>query len=210
VARVQGIVSDYAGVLTAPLAASFRRYSELTGVPLEALGAALAALAERDGENPLFALERGEITSATFLERVGDEVSAAIGRTIDLGDFPRQYFAGLTPNEPMLDWLRRARAGHGLRLALLTNNVREWEPLWRGEHIEELFETIVDSGFVGLRKPDPRIYALTLERLGLAAEECVFVDDLAPNVATARELGFHAILFADAEQAIGEIEALLR
>jgi putative hydrolase of the HAD superfamily len=109
----------------------------------------------------------------------------------------------------MLDWLRSARARHGLRLALLTNNVREWQPLWRTEHLDELFETIVDSGFVGLRKPDPRIYALTLERLGLRAEECVFVDDLAPNVDAARELGFHAVLFADAEQAIAEIEALL-
>ena len=91
--------------------------------------------------------------------------------------------------------------------------MREWEPLWRSKlpEIDELFEVVVDSAFVGLRKPDPAIYELTLERLGdgVRAEDCVFVDDLEVNCDAARALGMAAVRFADAEQAIAEIESAL-
>ena len=74
--------------------------------------------------------------------------------------------------------------------------------------IDELFEVVVDSAFVGMRKPEPEIYALTLERLGLPAEACVFVDDLEPNVEAAREAGMHGIVYRDTAQAIAELDAL--
>ena len=109
----------------------------------------------------------------------------------------------------MIELVRELR-GDGIRAALLTNNVREWEPLWRAKlpEIDELFEVVVDSAFVGLRKPDPAIYSLTLERLGgVAAERCVFVDDLEVNCDTARELGMTAVRFESADQAIPEIRA---
>ena len=76
--------------------------------------------------------------------------------------------------------------GRGYRMALLTNNVREWEPLWRAMlPVDEIFEVVVDSAFVGIRKPEPEIYELTLERLGggIGARECLFVDDVEDNVA---------------------------
>jgi putative hydrolase of the HAD superfamily len=97
-------------------------------------------------------------------------------------------------------------------MALLTNNVREWEPLWRSMlPVDEIFELVVDSGFEGVRKPDPEIYRRTVERLGdgVAAENCLFVDDVEVNVAAARELGMRAIHFRDNDQAIGEIRAEL-
>ena len=81
---------------------------------------------------------------------------------------------------------------------MLTNNVREWEPLWRSMlPVDEIFELVVDSGFVGMRKPDPEIYELTLARLGAAisAEECLFVDDILVNVETARAIGMTAVHF---------------
>jgi putative hydrolase of the HAD superfamily len=88
--------------------------------------------------------------------------------------------------------------------------VREWEPLWRAKlPVDEIFETVVDSAFVGLRKPDPAIYAIVLERLRLPAAACVFVDDIAVNVEAARELGFAAVRFRDTDQAIAELDALL-
>ena len=93
---------------------------------------------------------------------------------------------------------------------MLTNNVREWEPLWRTKlPIDEIFETVVDSGFVGLRKPDRAIYELVLERLGLPAAACAFVDDLAVNIEAARGLGFAVVHYRDTEQAIAELDALL-
>ena len=88
--------------------------------------------------------------------------------------------------------------------------MREWEPLWRAKlpEVDELFEVVVDSAFVGLRKPDPAIYELTLERLGgVAPERCVFVDDLDMNCDAARELGMTAVRFENADQAIPEIRA---
>src|SRR4051794_21827083 len=97
---------------------------------------------------------------------------------------------------------------------LSTNNVREWEPLWRAKlpDVDELFEVVVDSGFVGMRKPDPEIYTLTLERLGdgLRAEDCAFLDDIEVNCETARSLGMTAIRFVDNKQAIAELDAALR
>ena len=125
--------------------------------------------------------------------------------------FKEIYFEALHPNEPMIELMREIKAT-GIRMALLTNNVREWEPLWRSMlPVDELFELVVDSGFVGIRKPDPPIYELTIERLGdgIAAGECLFVDDVAVNVATARELGIDAVRFRDNDQAIPEIRAEL-
>jgi len=95
-------------------------------------------------------------------------------------------------------------------MAMLTNNVREWEPLWRSMlPVDEIFETVVDSGFVGCRKPESRIYELTLERVGHPAEACLFVDDVLVNCEGARKAGLHAVHFQDNEQAIGEIRAAL-
>jgi putative hydrolase of the HAD superfamily len=92
---------------------------------------------------------------------------------------------------------------------MLTNNVREWEPLWRSMlPVDEIFETIVDSAFVGCRKPEAEIYALTVKRLGLPAQACLFIDDLAPNCEGARAAGMQAVHFRDNEQAVAEIRAL--
>jgi putative hydrolase of the HAD superfamily len=106
--------------------------------------------------------------------------------------------------------MRKIRDG-GRRMAMLTNNVREWEPLWRSMlPVDEIFELVVDSGFVGMRKPDAAIYKLTLERLGgVPAEECLFVDDSDVNVEAARELGMTAVHYRHNDQAIGEIRAAL-
>ena len=102
----------------------------------------------------------------------------------------------------------------GLRMALLTNNVREWEPHWRAKlpDIDEIFELVVDSAFVGMRKPERGIYELTLERLGggIRAEECVFLDDTDVNCAAAAELGMHAVRFESDDQAIDALESVLR
>jgi putative hydrolase of the HAD superfamily len=98
----------------------------------------------------------------------------------------------------------------GYRMALLTNNVREWESRWRTlAPIDDIFGLVVDSAFVGMRKPDPEIYALTVERLGVAAGECLFVDDVERNCEAARSGGMSAVVYRDAEQAIAEIRAAL-
>ena len=109
----------------------------------------------------------------------------------------------------MVAYLRDLHA-RGYRLAMLTNNVREWEARWRPMvPVDELFELVVDSAFVGMRKPDAEIYELTLQRLGLPAAACVFIDDIEVNCTTAAALGMHAVWFRDTDQAIAEVEAAL-
>jgi putative hydrolase of the HAD superfamily len=131
---------------------------------------------------------------------------------VELEGFGERYFEHLHPNEEMIELMRRLR-DRGLRMALLTNNVREWEPLWRAKlpDIDEIFEVVVDSAFVGMRKPEPGIYELTLERLGdgVSAADCLFVDDIEANCEMAVELGMTAVHYREPEQAIREIEATL-
>jgi putative hydrolase of the HAD superfamily len=197
------LICDFGGVLTTPLQAGFLAYQEEAGVSLEELGIAMARATEEHGDHPLFVLERGEISEAEF----GERLERHLGAHFDVNRLRTLFFEGLEPNTPMIELVGELHY-RGIRTALLTNNVREWEPLWRAKlpEVDELFELIVDSAFVGLRKPDPAIYSLTLERLGgVAPERCVFVDDLDVNCDTARELGMTAVRYENAGQAIPEI-----
>jgi putative hydrolase of the HAD superfamily len=203
VSRIRAIISDFGGVLTNPLWEAFAAWNERVGADPGVLGAALQKAGEAQGEHPLYALERGEMTEEEFTAAV----QAQLPPEIHLDGFSDIYFAHLHPNEPMIDLMRDLR-GRGFRMAMLTNNVREWEPLWRAKlPVDEIFEVVVDSAFVGMRKPERAIYELTLERLGdVNAEECVFVDDLDVNCAMATELGMTAVHYVSPEQAIAEIE----
>jgi putative hydrolase of the HAD superfamily len=205
---IRAVISDFGGVLTSPLVGSFLKFQEHSGVSLEKLGNAMAELArESDGEHPLFRLEKGLISEAEFLRQLGEALGG-----VELEGFGERYFEHLHPNEEMIELMRRLR-DRGLRMALLTNNVREWEPLWRAKlpDIDEIFEVVVDSAFVGMRKPEPGIYELTLERLGdgVSAADCLFVDDIDANCEMAVELGMTAVHYREPEQAIREIEATL-
>ncbi|MGD9736667.1 MAG: HAD family hydrolase [Solirubrobacterales bacterium] len=206
---IEAVVCDFGGVLTTPLFEAFAKIQEEFGIESEDLGGAMQLLAEREGENPLFPLERGEIPEDLFLKKLDAALQELLGRETHVHRFRIALFEGLEPNPPMIELMRELR-GRGLRMAMLTNNVREWEPLWRAMlPVDEIFEEVVDSGFVGHRKPEPRIYEITVERLGLPFEGCLFVDDLEPNVAAAEELGMRAVHFRDNEQAIPAIRAAL-
>jgi putative hydrolase of the HAD superfamily len=208
-AEIEAIVSDFGGVLTTPLLTSFMAIQDEIGITPENLGKGMRAITEEDGANPLYALEKGEITEAAFLERLSDGLEPLLGHRPQLHRFREVYFEALHPNPPMIELMRELKA-RGLRMGLLTNNVREWEPLWRSMlPVDEIFETVVDSGFVGCRKPEARIYEMTLERLGLAAGSCLFVDDIAVNCDGAQAAGMSAVHFRDNEQAIAEVRALL-
>ncbi len=206
---IQAIISDFGGVLTTPLLESFLAFERSAGVSPEAFGHAMMAIAERDGANPLFELETGRMTAAAFLESLGRELSRQLEREVDLSGFGEHYFSHLHPNQPMIDFMRDLR-GRGYRMALCTNNVREWDPLWRAKlPVEEIFGVVVDSGFVGTRKPEPRIYELTLERLGVPASAALLIDDIEVNCTAARELGLQAVWFRSTEQALADVEAAL-
>jgi len=196
------VISDFGGVLTNPLEEAFLAYQEESGIPLAELGSAMFAIGERDGENPLYRLEKGLLAEAEFERIMQDQLRSQLGEETEFIDFSESYFSHLRPNDPFIEFLREYKAGGG-RLALLTNNVREWEPRWRAMlPIDELFETVIDSGFEGTRKPERRIFEITLERIrkldGLGEiepGECVLVDDIEINCEAAVEFGFGAVRY---------------
>jgi putative hydrolase of the HAD superfamily len=207
--EIEAIVSDFGGVLTTPLLRSFLAVQDEIGISTEDLGKAMRAATEKRGENPLFEMERGEMAENDFLELLADALEPLAGHRPHLHRFREIYFEALHPNEEMIGLMRELKAS-GLKMAMLTNNVREWEPLWRSMlPVDEIFEEIVDSAFVGCRKPEARIYELTLERIGMPAEACLFIDDLHPNIEGAEAAGMCAVHFRDNAQAIGEIRAAL-
>ena len=207
--KIDTIVSDFGGVLTTPLIQSFMAFQDQTGISTETLGKAMQAAAEANGENPLFEMERGEITEVAFLEQLTDSLEPLLGHRPEMHRFKEIYFEALEPNQPMIELMRELKAA-GYTMAMLTNNVREWEPLWRSMlPVDEIFEDIVDSAFVGCRKPEARIYELTLERIGMPAGACLFIDDLQPNIEGAEAAGMSAVHFRDNEQAITESRAAL-
>ena len=207
--RIEAIISDFGGVLTSPLLDSFAALQDSSGISLDALGKAMGAIRERDGVHPLFELETGRTTESAFLEQLSNALSAGRGARTELHGFGERYFANLHPNERLIDYMRELH-DRGYRTAICTNNVREWEPLWRAKlPVDEIFDVVVDSAFVGIRKPDPGIYEITLERLGVPAQATLFVDDVELNCHAARELGIEAVWFRDTEQAIEDIERAL-
>lgn len=207
--RIEAIITDFGGVLTSPLQESFVGVLGTAGISLEELGKAMVAVTERQGSNPLIELETGRVSEQAFMDALADELSTQRGSRVDLDGFGERYFQHLQPNDALIDYMRALRE-RGYRLAICTNNVREWEARWRAMlPVDELFDVIVDSAQVGVRKPEPRIYEITLERLGTAPEATLFIDDVELNCEGARKVGINTLRFRSTEQAIEDIEAAL-
>ncbi len=203
------VVSDFGGVLTNPLWEGFQHVNAQLGVPVGTLNEAMTELEAASGVHPLYALERGEMTEADFLAGLDAIATEKLGRPARIHEFSDHYWSALKANPPVIDELFAMKA-RGYRLALLTNNVREWEPRWRVMFpVDELFEVVVDSAFVGMRKPEAGIYELTVSRLGVAGPDCVLLDDFEHNCEGARACGWSAVRFETTEQALTDLRALL-
>jgi HAD superfamily hydrolase (TIGR01509 family) len=163
-----------------------------------------AADAGPAGSSPAHRLERGEISAADF-ERVLAAELAVRGSPVLPEGLLRRLLSGLTELDPrMLDLVRRARAA-GLRTALLSNSWGDHYPdqLWQG-----LFDAVVISGEVGMRKPEPGIFRYTAERLELTTRHCVMVDDLPHNITGAVAVGMVGVVHRSYDETLGELEAL--
>ncbi|WP_052066109.1 HAD family hydrolase [Rhodococcoides fascians] len=200
------LVVDYGGVLTNPIADTIAAFTEYMSVqPADLMGALFTAHDDPD-ETIMAPLERGEITEATFLDRVGAALETLTGRAIDLSQFRPAWFSGRIPNSELLDYLHTLKS-EGRTLGLLTNNVREWESEWRGIVPAGLFSVEVVSANEGVRKPEPEIYRRTTDRLGVPAARCLFVDDDLRNCQAARAHGMQVHHFTDTAGTIEAIDA---
>ena len=196
--KIKAVLWDFGGVFTASPFTGVRRYAESLGVNARTLQELVFGPYEQDTAHPWHRLERGEQTmDATSEELAALAANSGIdGFTLDgffqsmrLDESSRQ-----ADRSAVVDMVRRLK-DDGISNAIITNNIAEFREEWRKMiPVDELFEEVVDSSAEGIRKPDPAIYHLALERLGgLAPQETVFLDDAPSNVEAARSLGIHGI-----------------
>jgi putative hydrolase of the HAD superfamily len=205
---VKAVLFDFGGVLTEPMGPMFAAIAATAGADPAELASLLVGA--YDGEDhPLHGLERGELSFAELCRWAGEEGERR-GWELDLGPMI-DHLEVIGLRQPVLDRVADLRR-RGYRTAVVTNNFKEITALWRARvDIDGLFDTVVDSCQVGVRKPDAAIYRLTLERLGgVAAEEAVLLDDFEANLAGARAIGMHGVFVgADTAAALAELERLL-
>jgi epoxide hydrolase-like predicted phosphatase len=229
---IEAVIFDYGGVFSSPLFRGIGKFEIDMGYPP---GAVLELLFgdkgyigvegwgyEADDPKPkpeniewthdFHRMEIGELSLDDWFKGLEVRAPEILGQPINMD----AYFTFMAEMPVGVHWsvVHRAREllADGVPIALLTNNVKEWGDHWRATFpVDELFEIIVDSSAVGLRKPDPRIYLLTCERLGVAPDTAVFIDDNAENVAAARALGMETVHFGeDPFAAVAELDDILR
>ena len=196
---MRGLVLDYGGVLTTNVFDSFRDFCVRERLEPDAVKTLFRANPE--ARSLVRAVETGDIAE--------DEFSARFGALLGIEDCERlidRLFAGMGPDEAMLAAVRGARA-QGVKTGLISNSMGEGR-YDRGA-FPELFDGVVISGEVGMHKPQPEIFRLGCERIGLPPQECVFVDDLRENCEGAEAVGMTAILHRGAERTVPELERLL-
>ena len=197
-ANRDGLLIDWGGVLTTDLFASFASFCEAEG--LEAAKVRELFRGDEAARDLLVEFECGRVDEREFERRFAPMLGVEDEGLVD------RMFAGTGPDARMLAAVRAAREA-GIRTGLISNS---WGvDRYPHQMMDELFDGVVISGLVGIRKPAPEIYALGAESIGLSPERCVFVDDLGFNLRPARELGMGTILHTDSERTVAELEALL-
>lgn len=215
-APLDAVIFDYGGVLSQ---SPFRRLAETEaslnlapGTLADLLGYGLHVPETEPGQpvtNKWHLLETGAVELPEYVEWVRERSVAVFGSPVDIG---QRFTSGL--DSMSIHWMVVAkvrelhRAGYGL--AICTNNIAAFRDTWHDHVPLELFDVVVDSSEVGVRKPDPAIYLLTSELLGVAPETCVFVDDHPGNVAAAEALGMAGVVVGpDPWEALDQLDALL-
>ena len=196
---MKGLLVDYGGVLTTNVWESFSAFCRAEGLEEDVV----RGLFREDPHAPklLRRLETGKLTEEQFSEQFGPLLG--IENHEGLVD---RLFAGMTPDVPMIDSLRHARAA-GVRTGLISNS---WgKGRYDRDSFDELFDGVVISGEVGLHKPQPEIFQLGAERIGLEPPDCVFVDDLRENCTGAEAVGMTAVLHRDTDETLARLEELL-
>ncbi|MFZ2051720.1 MAG: HAD family phosphatase [Solirubrobacteraceae bacterium] len=197
--RRQGLLIDWGGVMTSNLFASFAAFCEAEGLDPQALASAFRQ--DAAARELLIGFEEGRIAEAHF----ESELSRRLGLSTADGLIDR-LFSGAQPEESMVQAVLTARR-EGVRTGLISNS---WGTTrYPRDLLDELFEGIVISGEVGIRKPAPRIYEMGAESIGLPPQQCVFVDDLPFNLPPAEELGMAVVHHTDPAASIEALQVLL-
>ena len=207
--RIEAVLFDYGGVFTPSPFHAVADYGAKLGVAPDVLVETVFGSYADDTDHPWHRLERGELVLADAMDEI-----AALGRARGFHANPIEFFlamGGSGIHDVVVACARELRA-EGLVTALVTNNAAEFREHWRKTlPLDELFDVVVDSSEEGVRKPDPRIFERTLERLGhVDPARTAFLDDHPGNIAAAARLGIRGVLVGpDPAYAVAELDALL-
>ena len=193
----RGLLVDYGGVLTTNLFHSFSAFCESEGLDAQAVASAFAG--DKEAARMLVHFEKGKVDEAEFEVALARKLGVSHTGLID------RLFSRMQPEPLVIEAVAAARRA-GVRCGLLSNS---WGHRYDRSRWQELFDATVISGEIGIRKPDPEIYGLAAEKLGLAPPEIVFVDDIPHNLRPAEELGMATIHHTEPEKTVRELEALL-
>ena len=203
---VDAVVFDYGGVLTSAVRDTTAQWLAADAIDENSFATVMREWMARDAEtgSPVHRLETGELTGPEFELEFAARLRTTSGATVVAEGLLARLFAGMRPDPAMFALLGELR-GLGLKVAVLSNSWANTYP----DNLADLVDVVVISGEVGLRKPDPKIYSLVLDQLGMPAPRCVFVDDAPINVDAALALGMAAIRHRDAENTRAELAALI-
>ena len=204
----RALIVDYGGVLTTSISASFAAFCVDLGVDPELFKSIVAeAYGSGESDGMIARVERGVVPARAFERWLADALSYGHAQPMEAKGLRAKLFAQVRAEPRMRQAVRRARAG-GRKTGLISNT---WgpPPAFRRAQLDRMFDAVVRSDEVGLRKPDPEIYLLTAQRLGVRPVECVFVDDMLANVEGARSLGMAGILHKHPDITIPKVEELL-
>ncbi|GAA2084515.1 HAD-IA family hydrolase [Actinomadura alba] len=203
------MLTDWGGVLTPPLQDSIASWLAADGLDTERYFEVMRLWVRQayDGGavNPIHGLEDGTLDPAEFERRLAAELRLADGGPVLAEGLLRRMFHGFEPVEAMYEALRQARTG-GIRTGLISNS---WGNDYPRELWHELFDCVVISAEIGMRKPDEGIFRHALDALGLRADECVFIDDIEHNIRAAEALGMIGLHHTEVASTVGRLEELL-
>jgi putative hydrolase of the HAD superfamily len=209
VADLRALIVDWGGVLTSPLQDAMTSWCEADGVDYIEFQQVMkdwlgTSYGEDAATNPVHALERGEIEVPEFERELAGRLRTRDGGLVEAKGVLTRMFAGFDPQPAITHALSRAKVA-GLSTGLLSNS---WGLEYPRDGWDELFDVVVISGEVNMRKPDHEIFRLTADRLGLEPAQCVFVDDLMPNIRGAVGVGMVGVHHVTPQQTLDELEML--
>ena len=206
---IRAVITDWGGVLTSPLNDSIAAWLAADGLDAPRYRSVMRSWVDQAyggaGENPIHGLENGSLAPREFERRLAAELCTVSGGPVPAEGLLHRMFLAFDPVHEMYDALRALRA-QGVLTGLLSNS---WGNEYPRDLWGELFDAVVISCEVGLRKPDEAIFRHAVDLLGLTPRECVFIDDIERNVRAAEELGMIALLHSDADTTVAGLEELL-
>jgi epoxide hydrolase-like predicted phosphatase len=208
---LRGVITDWGGVMTNPVADTVNAWLTAESIDKASYRAIMRrwvaeAYAAGSAENPIHALERGESPDAEFEVALASQLVREDGQAVTSAGLLARMFGGTVLDPAMIDLFRGLHSS-GVPTALLSNS---WgDGGYPREKFPEMFDAVVISGDVGMRKPEPRIFLHVAGLLGLPPAECVFIDDVEANVLAAEQVGFTGVLHSEAQATIRRLSELL-